>query len=358
MDEVISLLLNLSPEQRNALNIILTKAMEEQNRGATVFTDGSCRNQGKSTAKAGFGVFWGDDHPNNHSGKVDGLQDNNRAELYAACHAIRQSLRLGYRKIRILSDSEFVRLVIQKPQDFEKKIAYIDYHDLIQSINLMRRSIEVSVEYVKAHSGHYGNVKADGLAKIGVRTVSLEMIARYTKKIRKFAAGRAKSSGKPEGKGQKRPESSQPVKAKNAKIVLKEGSSKKGSSISKPVVQRQKRAATHPKPKNNQAKKPLQLPKPPSAAPKKSAHLKTPRSSNLASLVRSISKVSLTTTLTATQKRKQRRQRAKVLAQLDGVGRALKTQKGEVKKTTSGKPKAAQNDQNQRKKNGKTTSTK
>ncbi|EGT44649.1 hypothetical protein CAEBREN_22993 [Caenorhabditis brenneri] len=356
MDEVINLLLNLSPEQRNALNIILTKAKEEQNRGATVFTDGSCRNQGKSNAKAGFGVFWGDDHPNNHSGKVDGLQDNNRAELFAACHAIRQALRLGYRKIRILSDSEFVRLVIQKPQDFENKMAYIDYHDLIQSINLMRRSIEVSVEYVKAHSGHYGNVKADGLAKIGVRTVSLEMIARYTKKIRKFAAGREKDSGKLEGKGQKKSESSQPVRAKMPKMVLKEASSKKGSSIPKPVIQRQKKAA--PKPKSKNAPQPL---KTPSNTPKKSAQLKTPRSSNLASLVRSISKVSLTTTLTATQKRKQRRQRAKVLAQLDGVKDvrgALKMKKGEVKKTTSGKPKAAQNGQNQRKKNEKKTSTK
>lgn len=365
MDEVRNYLLRLSLEQRDALHFLLTQAIEEQSRGVTVFTDGSCRNQGKRDAKAGFGVFWGDDHPNNHSGKVDGLQDNNRAELYAACHAIRQAVRLGYRKIRILSDSEFVRLVIEKPQDFENKIAYIDYHDLIQSINLMRNSIEVSVEYVKAHSGHYGNVKADGLAKIGVRTVSLEMISRYTKRIQKFAAGRAKRSGKTEGKSQKKSDPSQVgvvVKAKKPNMAL-------ASPVPK-TVQRQKRAATRPKPKNVEAKTARQTSKTSSAAASmairlkttaakhqilnKSSQLKPHRPSNLSSLIRSISKVSLTTSLTATQKRKQRRQRAKLLEHGGkDVRGALKIQKENVKTTTSGKSKITQSGQcqkNQKKK--------
>ncbi|EGT42758.1 hypothetical protein CAEBREN_26064 [Caenorhabditis brenneri] len=132
---------------------------------AKVYTDGSCHLQGTPNARAGFGVFWGDGHPNNFSGKVDGIQENNRAELAAAEHAIWQAMRDGYSGVKIQTDSEFVRMVIDRTLDIRKP-AYRNYHDLADLIEEWRKQIAICVEHVKSHSGHHGNEEADRLAKI------------------------------------------------------------------------------------------------------------------------------------------------------------------------------------------------
>lgn len=148
---------------------------------AVVYTDGACSMQGTNKAKAAFGVFWGCDHPNNHKGKVHGLQDNNRAELCGAEHAIKQAFRQGYKAITILSDSNFVKRVIDKPKDFIGS-SHSDFHDIMDNIRILRSHIKISVKYVQAHAGHYENEQADQLAKAAVRTISLETVFRYTRR--------------------------------------------------------------------------------------------------------------------------------------------------------------------------------
>uniref|UniRef100_A0A914Z6A9 ribonuclease H n=1 Tax=Panagrolaimus superbus TaxID=310955 RepID=A0A914Z6A9_9BILA len=50
---------------------------------AVVYTDGACSNNGKTTAAAGFGVYWGEGHKDNVSAPVTGEPTNNRAEYEA-----------------------------------------------------------------------------------------------------------------------------------------------------------------------------------------------------------------------------------------------------------------------------------
>lgn len=58
-----------------------------------VYTDGACSANGRRGAKAGIGVFWGDDHPDNIAEPLkDGPPTNNRAELMAVIVAVKQVL--------------------------------------------------------------------------------------------------------------------------------------------------------------------------------------------------------------------------------------------------------------------------
>ncbi|CAL2035302.1 unnamed protein product [Caenorhabditis brenneri] len=165
-----------------------------------VYTDGSCHNQGQPNATAGFGVFWGDLHPYNHSGRVDGLQDNNRAELTAAHYAIRQAIAYKFSAITIVTDSEFVRMVIERPEDFYR-IAYKNYHDLIFSIHAMRKQIDVSVEQVKSHAGNHGNEEADWLANISAYPEDVDILTRSLTRTRsqrrRSGRRRSRSQGRP-----------------------------------------------------------------------------------------------------------------------------------------------------------------
>ena len=63
-----------------------------------VYTDGSCLSNGISTgAKAGMGVYWGQDSKYNVSRKLeDGAQTNSRAELMAIKIALEQGIQKVY----------------------------------------------------------------------------------------------------------------------------------------------------------------------------------------------------------------------------------------------------------------------
>ena len=53
-----------------------------------VYTDGACVNNGKPDARAGFGVWFGENDPRNVSESFTGPQTNNRAELLAIIRAL------------------------------------------------------------------------------------------------------------------------------------------------------------------------------------------------------------------------------------------------------------------------------
>jgi len=74
-----------------------------------VYTDGSCSNNGKTTASAGIGIYFGVNDIRNVSRKIDGKQTNNTAELRAIIETyalIENDIHLG-KKIAIVSDSEY-----------------------------------------------------------------------------------------------------------------------------------------------------------------------------------------------------------------------------------------------------------
>lgn len=73
-----------------------------------VYTDGACSANGKTGARAGLGVYWGDGHPLNISEPVSGRATNNCGEIQAATKAIKLALQNGVDKLSINTDSKFV----------------------------------------------------------------------------------------------------------------------------------------------------------------------------------------------------------------------------------------------------------
>uniref|UniRef100_A0A1I7TC77 ribonuclease H n=1 Tax=Caenorhabditis tropicalis TaxID=1561998 RepID=A0A1I7TC77_9PELO len=133
---------------------------------ANVYTDGSCANQGLSNARAGYGVFWGDNNPNNFSGRVDGHQDSNRAELRAAQHAMKTAINQGHDSINIHTDSNYVRDAVAGAPGFASSA---QNGDLMQSINELSHQIRTNVVHVPGHSGEHGNDEANKLARQGAK---------------------------------------------------------------------------------------------------------------------------------------------------------------------------------------------
>ena len=71
-----------------------------------VYTDGGCDSNGAKDAKAGIGVFFGENDQRNVSKRITGLQTNNRAELSAIIEALR--ITLNYEQdVLIHTDSEY-----------------------------------------------------------------------------------------------------------------------------------------------------------------------------------------------------------------------------------------------------------
>ena len=82
----------------------------EEEKDIDVYIDGSCINNGKMNAKAGYGVFFTHDDIRNESNVVEGKQTNNTGELTAMIRAL-EILKKEIedkRIINIYTDSEYV----------------------------------------------------------------------------------------------------------------------------------------------------------------------------------------------------------------------------------------------------------
>lgn len=73
-----------------------------------VYTDGACSANGTTAARAGLGVFWGEDHRLNLSEPVSGRATNNCGEIQAATRAIQIALKNGITHLQINTDSKFL----------------------------------------------------------------------------------------------------------------------------------------------------------------------------------------------------------------------------------------------------------
>ncbi|KAI0746646.1 hypothetical protein C8Q80DRAFT_1176466 [Daedaleopsis nitida] len=143
-----------------------------------VYTDGSCRGNGKVGSTAGVGVWWGKDDPRNVSERCPGDQTNNRAELLAIIRVLETAP--VDRPLEIRSDSEYsiksmnVWLSDWKRRSWRrgdgkevKNLPLVQYADLL--LQWRRGAIQQTVTFKKvlAHSGEEGNEAADKLANQG-----------------------------------------------------------------------------------------------------------------------------------------------------------------------------------------------
>jgi len=147
-----------------------------------IYTDGSSLGNGKSGARAGWGVFWGENDPRNGFGKVlTGEQTNNRGELAAIQHAVKTIGQHGKagKIYEIRADSEYSKNALTVWGTNWERNGWktstgqpVKNQDLIKETrtslqSLANQEISVSIKYVRGHAGHAGNEAADSLARKG-----------------------------------------------------------------------------------------------------------------------------------------------------------------------------------------------
>jgi ribonuclease HI len=147
-----------------------------------VYTDGACSNNGRENAKAGIGIFLGQDDPRNVSEPVEGKQSNNTAELIAIIKTwpiIKQDI-LNSKKVTIVSDSVYAIRCASSygekcsnqgwkkdiPNKYLVKIAFEIYHDQ-QNVQFM---------HIKAHTSNLDihSLGNDGADKLANKAIGLE----------------------------------------------------------------------------------------------------------------------------------------------------------------------------------------
>jgi len=135
-----------------------------------VYVDGACSMNGKHRARAGIGVFWGDNDDHNLSLRLKGRQTNQRAEIESAVMALKQSIEKGLPDVEIVTDSQYVFDCVTKYMSkWKKDENAINAKDFRRLDLAMRKFGKSNVCWTKvaAHSDDYGNDQADKLAKIG-----------------------------------------------------------------------------------------------------------------------------------------------------------------------------------------------
>ena len=146
----------------------------------TVYIDGSCVGNGSNGAKAGKGLFWGDNHPWNISNALaqeDGeVLTNNKGELRAAIRAVEITREHNVGRLEINSDSKYVVLGITqwirqwqrnswKKSNGEKVKNKDDWAKLLGLVE--DSGVDITWNHVPGHSGIAGNEEADALAVQG-----------------------------------------------------------------------------------------------------------------------------------------------------------------------------------------------
>ncbi|KAK2586250.1 hypothetical protein KPH14_001506 [Odynerus spinipes] len=139
-----------------------------------VYTDGACSSNGTRGARAGLGVWFGDNHPSNVSEAVLGRATNNMAEIQAVTRAAEQAKNAGITKLKINTDSQFLISCITQWMPKWKKNGWqtaskqpvINKTELLEMEKALK-SLDVVWNHVNGHVGIYGNEMADKLAREG-----------------------------------------------------------------------------------------------------------------------------------------------------------------------------------------------
>ena len=182
-----------------ALAEVQNRHIEDPDKPIDFYTDGSCLDNGRPWAAAGWGVFAHNSAAlGEHYGALPGnIQTNNRAELAAMEVALQLGWHSGRPLVRIFPDSNIACKGISNREDewawrkalgldgwlarwerqgwrsaSGKRVSHADIWRLI--LGWLRKfdsdpSRKVAVHHVRAHEGNAGNEKADELTKKGAK---------------------------------------------------------------------------------------------------------------------------------------------------------------------------------------------
>lgn len=139
-----------------------------------VYTDGCCSANGKSSARAGIGVYWGPYHPLNVSERLEGRQTNQRAEIQAACKALELAKQNHIQKLVLYTDSKFTINGVNswvkswKLNGWRLKSGgnVVNKDDFIK-LDQLNSELQVSWMHIPGHAGFHGNEEADRLSREG-----------------------------------------------------------------------------------------------------------------------------------------------------------------------------------------------
>tara|TARA_Y100000389_G_scaffold204259_1_gene255907 strand:- start:1177 stop:1806 length:630 start_codon:yes stop_codon:yes gene_type:complete len=168
-------------EAKDYIYNIRASPIEREGNCLYIYTDGSCSNNGRENAKAGIGVYFGENDLRNLSERVIARpQTNNVAELLAIIKAyeiIRNDF-VKWVKVIIFTDSEYA---IKCANKYGEKCAKSNWAISIPNKDLVKKVYEIfklhsdnlSLEYIRAHTNKtdihsFGNNAADKLAKKAV----------------------------------------------------------------------------------------------------------------------------------------------------------------------------------------------
>jgi ribonuclease HI len=156
----------------------------DEEQDIDVYIDGSCINNGKINAKAGYGVFFEHDDVRNESNVVEGKQTNNTGELTAMIRAL-EILKKEIedkRVINIHTDSEYVMKCSGSYGERLAKNNWKTKEDKIPpNLKLLQKIYDlynphkkyIKIHHIKAHTNlsdkhSIGNSQADRLANMAV----------------------------------------------------------------------------------------------------------------------------------------------------------------------------------------------
>jgi ribonuclease HI len=144
----------------------------------TVFTVGSCLENGTEEARAGSGVWYGPEHVDNVSLRIPGENQSNQvAELVAILHALKKAA--PFAALHINSDSRYVVDGLTKNLTMWEKCGWIgatnkDFFKAIAS-HLRQRGAVTFLKWVKGHATGLGNKEANKLALEGAQKPPLTL---------------------------------------------------------------------------------------------------------------------------------------------------------------------------------------
>lgn len=149
---------------------IPTASRSVRTEPVTVYTDRSCKNNGKYNATCGSRISVGEDSPMNKAIRIPGIKQSNQiGELMAILVALQSINPLT--PIKVITDSKYaIKGLITHLKDWEDTgWIEVDNTDIFKAIayQLRQRPSPMTFQWIKGHQGHVGNEKADQLALTG-----------------------------------------------------------------------------------------------------------------------------------------------------------------------------------------------
>lgn len=146
-----------------------------QEQAVTIYTDGTCFNNGKANVVSGSAIWISPNNPRNKAIRIPGPDQSNQVGEISAIIAAASAIP-GSWPLKIISDSQYAinGLTTHLPQwedqgwigiqnaPFFKKAAYL----------LRKRTAPTTFQWIKGHSGDDGNEECDRLAKEGARRLT------------------------------------------------------------------------------------------------------------------------------------------------------------------------------------------